>query len=296
MFIKRKINPNKIFEIINRRSFIKRYTTLIIALFIVALSYNLFFLPNNIVFGGVSGLAIIVAKNTTIEPSFFIMISSIVLLILSFILLGFEKTKGSIIGSIMFPIFVKITADFIKIIDLQPKFSHDDLLLVIIFGSVIYSFAYGIILREGFSTGGTDIINQITVKYFKVSLGTALIFNDGLIVLSGLIFFGPLSVMYALLVLYIISVLMDRVILGISEGKMFYIITDEDNKVRDYIIENLKTGLTIFDAEGGFLQNKKHVLMCVIPSKDYFRLKEGILEIDSNAFFIATDAYQVSNN
>ena len=149
------------------------------------------------------------------------------------------------------------------------------------------------IFKAGFSLGGTDIINQIISKYCKVSIGNAMYFSDGTIVLLSGLAFGINKIMYALLLLYIISYITDRVILGISDSKAFYIITKEDQKIKEYIIKNLKHSVTELSAKGGFAQKKETVLMCVLPTKEYYRFKEGINEIDPNAFFVVTDAYQV---
>ena len=99
--------------------------------------------------------------------------------------------------------------------------------------------------------------------------------------------------MYALVTLYIISILTDKVLLGISDSKAFYIIAEKDEEIKRYVLEQLGHGVTVFDAKGGFTKEKQKVLFCVIPTKDYFKLKEGIHEIDDGAFFVATDAYEV---
>lgn len=285
-------NTKEIIKLIFKKNRTKRYISLIIGIFLATFSYNLFLLPNNMVTGGVSGIAVILYKELNISPAMFILIANILLLVISFIFLGFKKTSGSIIGSLMFPFFLEITSKIIIEFDLLTKFYHQDKLLVIFIAAMITSFGYGTILKEGFSTGGTDIINQITEKYFHVTLGTALILNDGLIVLSGLFFFGPVSVMYAILYLYIVSIIIDRVILGVSESKMMYIITEKELEIKEYVIETLDGGITIFNAKSG-TETKKSVLMCVIPTKNYYKLKEGILKIDKTAFFTTTDAYQV---
>ena len=124
-------------------------------------------------------------------------------------------------------------------------------------------------------------------------MGTALILTDGLIVLGGAFVFGFTKLMYALIVLYVISLLTDKVILGISDSKAFYIITEKDDEVKKYVIEGLHHSVTVFDAKGGYTKEKQKVLMCVIPTKEYFKLKEGIHEIDKDAFFVVTDAYEV---
>lgn len=267
---------------------IMRYIYFIVGVFIVASSFNLFVLPTNIVYG-VSGFGVILKKISGIDPAITILIGSIILLILSFILLGFEKTKNSIIGSILYPVFVKLT-EGLTFIDI----SHIDLIVVVLFGAVLSGIGMGLIFKAGFTTGGTDILNQIVSKYFKMSLGNAMFFTDGLIVLIGAFVFGMEAIMYSVISLYILSILTDKVVLGTSQSKAFYIITDNETAVKKYLIYNLEHNVTILEAIGGFTGNRQKVLMCIIPTKEYFKLKEEIKKIDKNAFFVVTDAYEVS--
>ena len=167
------------------------------------------------------------------------------------------------------------------------------MLLSAIFGGVTTGLGAGLVYKAGFTTGGTDIIEQIISKYSKVSMGRAIIMCDGMILLFGTFMFGINNFMYALIVLYLISILADRVLLGISDSKAFYIVTEKDKEVKEFILNKLSHGVTIFEARGGYEQKKQKVLFCVIPTKEYFKLKEGIREIDMNAFFVVTDAYEV---
>ena len=86
---------------------------------------------------------------------------------------------------------------------------------------------------------------------------------------------------------------MDKVLLGISNNKAFYIITTKEKEIKEYIMNDLKHSITTFDVKGGFLDNKRRVLLTVIPSREYYKLTEGIKEIDEEAFFVVTDSYQV---
>ena len=124
-------------------------------------------------------------------------------------------------------------------------------------------------------------------------MGKSMILCDGTIVLLSGIIFGPTKLMYSIIILYLISYMSDRVILGISDSKAFYIITDEEKRIKEYITKYLKHGVTIFNAKGGFKKERENVLLCVLPTKDYYKLKEGIHEIDPDAFFVVTDAYEV---
>lgn len=279
----------KIFNEVNHKNIVKRASEFVIGCLIISISYNIFIVPNKLVPGGVGGLAIIINNLFGLDNSLVILCLDIFLLILSYILLGKDKTRASILGSVLFPIFVKLTEN----INVWLQIDTSQVLLSAIIGGVIYGFGAGLVFRAGFTTGGTDIVNQIISKYGKISLGNSMLYSDGLIVLMSGIFFGINSVMYSILILYIISLIADRVVLGISDSKVFYIVTDKEEEVKEYIMEALGHGVTIFSARGGNKREKENVLMTVLPTNDYFELKEGIKSIDQEAFFIITDTYEV---
>ena len=279
----------KLIEKINKKSYIQRLFEFIIGCLIISISYNIFIVSNSLVPGGVGGLAIIINNLFNIDNSTIIFILDISLLILSFFLLGRNKTRASILGSILFPIFVKLTEN----INVWLQVDTSQVLLSALIGGLIYGFGAGLVFKAGFTTGGTDIINQIISKYCKISLGRSMLYSDGLIVLSSGLFFGLNSMMYSILILYIISLISDRVVLGISDSKVFFIITDKEDEVKEFIINYLGHGVTIFKAHGGYKKETENVLMTVLPTKDYYKLKEGIKSIDENAFFIINDTYEV---
>ena len=284
-----KKNDLKILEKINSKSSVKRHLQLLIGCLLIATSYNLFLVPNNIVAGGVAGFAIIINHLFNIDNSLVILIGSIFLLILSYFLLGKEKTKATILGSLLFPVCVNLTQNIGNIIDIDTN----QLLLISVFGGVVYGFGAGLIYKAGFTTGGTDIINQILSKYLKISMGNSMLYCDGTIVLLTAFVFGPTQFMYSIIILYVISYMSDRVILGVSDSKAFYIVTEEEEKIKGYILKYLNHGVTVFNAKGGYAKENQKVLMCVLPTKDYYKLKEGIHEIDPHSFFVVTDAYEV---
>ena len=284
----RSKKDSKVLAMIEKANLFKRYVFLIIGTAIYAAAYNLFFFKNNIVFGGASGISIITQK--IIDPSVMILILNVFFLILSLLLLGKRKTLDSVVGSVLFPLFVKFTAnigDYIHI-------SNDNLLLISIVGGVYVGTASGIIFKSGFTTGGTDILNQIVARYFKVSIGTSMLMTDGLIVLAGGFFFGWTRVLYALIVLYLINIMVDKVVIGISSNKAVYITTDEDDLVCDYLLNELNLGITLIETRGGYTNKKDQIIMCVVPTGDYFELKSGVTQIDPKAVILVTDAYQTS--
>lgn len=274
---------------INNQDLIYRYILLFIGSTIVAFSYNLFFLRNNIVGFGLSGLSIVV-KEFGVDSNLFILISSIILLIISFIILGKEQTKSSVIGSLLYPLMIYLTKPLSLTIDLEDT----SLLLCAIFGAVISGIGYGIIYKTGFTTGGSDVVNQILTKYLKISTGSAMLFTDGLIVLSSKLVYTWQMVMYGIIVLYIVSTISDKVIIGVSQTKAFYIVTEKDKEVKEFLNSLGDTGVSVFDIRGGYTNEKKKMLFSAIPTREYYVLKEGLKEIDPDAFFLVTDGYEMS--
>lgn len=277
-----------VLKIVEKAHLLKRYIFLLLGCFIFASAYNLFLFKNKIVFGGASGISIITQKY--VEPSLMVLILNIFLLTLSYFMLGKKQTMNSIVGSLVFPLFIKLTQNISSII----KISNDDLLLISIIGGVVIGFSYGIVFKSGFTTGGTDILNQIFSKYFNISLGTSMLLTDGVIVILGGFFFGWTRVLYAMIVLYIINIMVDKVVLGISSSKAIYITTSEDDLVCDYILNELDLGVTLIETRGGYTNKKDQIIMCVVSTNDYFKVSQGLTQIDPNAVILVTDAYQTS--
>lgn len=278
-------NSNDILNIIENRNLLKRYSMLVIGLLIYATAYNVFFVPNNLVFGGSSGIAILLKH--LINPSITIAIISIVSILFTYLFLGKNETINCLVGALLFPLFVTLTSNVSLPV---PK---DDMMLVAICGATLIGLGNGIIGRTGLGTGGIDSLVKIIEKKFKISSGNAFMITNGIILLFGGYEFGYRILLYAIIILYIISIVQDKVVLSISMNKTFFIVTSEVPKVKEYIMNNLSRGVTVLDAKGGFTNMKEEVIMAVIPTMEYFKAKEGILEIDPNAFFTITDSYQV---
>lgn len=276
-------------EKIYKKDVLVRYALFFSGLLLTSLSYNIFILPNDIVYG-VGGLGVIFYRTIGLDPFVTIMIGSIILLILSYFMLGWDKTKNSIVGSLLYPIFVKITGPLACYMDLGAT----EVIVTVICGAVMSGFGLGLVFKSGYTTGGTDILNQIFSFYFKMSIGKAMIFTDGVIILSSFFVFGFQKFIYSIISMYIIGIITDKVILGISESKAFYIITDSECAVKKFLLNNLEHGVTVLDGRGGYTGNMLKVIMCIIPTKEYFIVKEGIKEIDPDAFLLVTDAYEVS--
>lgn len=291
MFFKKKkeVDLTNIIDNIYSKDRLIRSLKFLVGVFIVAFSYNVFMLPSNIVYG-VGGIGVILNKLYGITPAITIFIGSMLLLILSYFTLGKEKTAHTVAGSVLYPIFVQATSYYTNLIDL----GNLEPVVIVIVGAVMQGIGLGLIFKAGYTTGGTDILNQIASKFGKMSMGSAMILTDGLIILVGLFIFNFQIFIYSLVSLYIISVITDKVILGISRSKTFYIITENETTVKKFLMHNLSHGVTVLNGRGGYTGDNQKVIMCIIPTREYYVVKEGIKQIDPKAFFLVTDAYEVS--
>ena len=289
----RRRKANSIEQKVRSKNIGKRYLMLISGCLIVAFAFNLFFLKYDIVCFGVSGISIVL-NGFGVNPSIFILSANIFLMILAYFVLGFDNMKNQLVGALSYPIFVEITSFITERIDL----GGTELVVIAIMGGVFAGIGYGLIYKSDFSTGGTDVIIEIISKYGKISMGNAGLIVNGIIVIIGKIVFSWDIVLYAILVSYLISIFTDKVLLGISKSKVFYIVTNKKNDdiVRDFLISLPEVGATVIDAEGGYSSDDQTLLLAVVSTREYFIVKEGLKEIDKDIFFLVCDSYEVSNN
>ena len=186
MFIIDKILNKNIIKELDNKNKILRILIYIICCFCIALSYNMFFVPNSIVTGGMSGLAIVFKKAFGISTSTFLLISTIILLIFNWIFLGTEKAKKNIVCAIAFPILVNLTEPLTASINIE----FNSYMLTILVGALTYSIPLGMVYKIGYSTGGTDLIIQVICKFAKTSIGQAGNYINILIIFTSSFLFG----------------------------------------------------------------------------------------------------------
>ena len=264
----------------------------VFGVFLYALCFNTFLIPNDLVVSGFSGVAIVTQKLFGWNNQIFIYVTNFVLLGLSFIFLNWKTTKKNIVGSIMFPLMITITTPIANF--LNDKLIGDDFIIILLFSIILYGISSGLIYRSGFSTGGSDIIMQIINKYIKVGESKAMIVANSLIILLGMIVFGFDKGVYSFIILITSTYFIDKIMFGISDSKVFYIYTKKVRKIKKLILEDFKTGLTIIPSRGGYSKKRGHMIMCVVGNQDYYKFKERILEIDPNAFIIINKCYEVN--
>lgn len=271
---------------------IKEYTMdwkdvfyIIVGSFLLSLSFQVFFLPNNIISGGISSLSIIIHDMIGIEPAIIQYAFNVPLLLFSYIILGKDVAFKSILGSLLFPFFTSIMSN------LAPW--TNDQLLAAIFGGVITGIGVGLVYKARGSTGGTSIIAQIITHYTNMTLGNSTLIADGLIILIGFFVFDLEAIMYGIISLVVVSRVIDIVLVGSSTQKTVLIISDEQESIRKDILEKFDRGVTLIDVKGGYNKDSRVMLMVVIQEREITALQEMILSYDDDAFVIVMSASEV---
>ena len=268
----------------------KKYIKIIIGCLLISMGLNIFIVPNKLVASETIGFTSILAYNYGFNISALLLIINVWTLWLIYMLYDINKLKQYLLPTLLLPFLIYITS-FINI-DIA---NNIEKLLVSIAGAFIMGYGYSFMYKEGYKTGAIyileDIYNDFAGKNTRLISRTF----DVILILISIKLYGLEQSLYSSIVIVIIRYMTTKARIGISDSKAFYIITNKEKEIKKYLMEELHHDLTLFDAEGGFTKKKNSVIMTVIRTKDYFRVKEGIREIDPKAFISITDNYEVMN-
>ncbi|MCK9858064.1 YitT family protein [Paenibacillus sp. ATY16] len=261
------------------------FLQVIIGSFVVALSFNLFLAPNGIASGGVSGISILVHKTLGITPAYTQWALNIPLFLAGLLLLGKRFALKTLLGTIVLPLFVLLTADW------SPP--TDNMLLAAIYGGIGVGIGLGIVFRGRGSTGGLDLAAQILHRYTGIPLGLAVACFDGCVIAASGILISPEAALYALIGLFVTSKTIDIIQSGIPLSKVAFIISDQADLLVNAILHDLDRGVTRLDAHGGYTNEKRQVLMAVVGQMEVAKLKQLVRAVDPGAFVIISNTAEV---
>lgn len=269
-----------------------RYIKVMIGCYILASSLNVFLKPNNFVLGGVTGLGIILDSvfKETFNVSFPLWLSNILINLPLFLIglkcYGFKFIKNTIFGT-LFLSFALFSTQWL------PTFT-EDIFLAAVFGALLDGIGLGLIIKNRFSTGGTDLLAYIGHKFLKhLPIPKILFCIDGAIILIGILVFDIRVTLYAVISVFIVSKVISTVIDGFDFAKAVYIISDKSEEIGEKILNIIDKGATSIQAKGMYTKNRKDIVFCVIDQKKIPELKEMIYDIDENAFVVISNVSEV---
>ncbi|NLM67766.1 MAG: YitT family protein [Enterococcus sp.] len=264
---------------------IKQLLLMILAIFILAASVNMFLGPHHIAAGGVSGIGILLESLLGINRAWVVMVLNIAMLILAAIFLGKQVFLRTLLGSILFPIALRIVP--------QVMLTQDRLLSVIM-GSVIFAVGVAILYRIQASSGGTTIPPLIFEKYYKINTSIGLLFTDMVIVFMSLYVFGFEEFLFAILSIGITSLVMTYIETGLKRRKAVMILSlEHSEEIRSQLLEEVNRGLTLFDVRGGRDKKDRDMILTVVSNQEYPKVRDIIDEIDPKCFVITYEVSEV---
>ncbi len=264
----------------------------VFGVFLLSLCYNLFLVPNNFAFAGMSGVAILIHELTGFNPTIFIYITNLTLLIISFIFLGWNVTKKTIVGTILYPVMITFTLPIANV--LLEHFQFQEMLITAVITAIVYGTSNGLIYKSGYTTGGNDVIMQLLNKYLKIPESKGLMLVNTCVIIGCSAIFSVEKGIYSLCIMVISTMFVEKILYGISDSKLFYIFTRKPKQVKKVIFDEFETGFTILPTKGGYSHTKSSLIMVAASNRDYYKLKSRILEIDPEAFIVIDSCYEVN--
>ena len=267
------------------RFFIKKYLFLFLGSIITAIGLEIFLVPNNVIDGGIVGISIMASALTGQPLGLFL-----VLLNIPFLYLGYKQIGKTFAFATSFSIIsLSIWTSYFHPV---AEITHD-LFLAAIFGGIITGLGVGIIIRNGGSLDGPEIVAIIMDKRSGFSVGAIVMFMNLFILSSAGLIFGWDRAMYSLVAYFIIAKVIDIVIKGLDESNGVMIITSNPDEIAEALMARLGRGVTILHGEGGYTGDPKKVLYCVVTRLEVDKLKAIVTEKDESAFVTINQVHDI---
>lgn len=267
----------------------KRIFAIVFGSFLSSIAINQLIIPHFLLSGGVGGIAIVIQYITGVAAGALILIINIPIFIIGIRETDRDFIAHSLIGTVALSIFLIVLKD----IELLKYVRVDDTMLASIFGGVLNGIGAGIIFKNRGSMGGTDIIAVIVKKYKSMNIGSVLFLINIIIVCIASLLYGVKPGMFALISMYISSVVLDRVQEGFDRKKSVFIISEKVDEVSKAILSKLNRGVTLLYGEGAYTKNDRRVIYCIVTTKQLAELKHIIEAIDPKVFLTVSDTTEV---
>ena len=270
---------------IQKKPVVYDYILIIVGATLVGLAFNIFLLPSRIAAGGISGVSTILYELFGYNPAYVQWLINIPLILLGLLLAGKEFSAKTIVGTFFVPFVIYLTSGI--------QLSVDNPLLSSIYGGIMLGIGLGIVYRGNGSTGGTALIAQLLKKYTGISSGFSQLIVDGIVVVTSAFVFNFELALYALMSIYVTSKVIDFVQLQTSPTKLVLIITENEEKIQSVIQNEIDRGWTKVKSTGGYSNNEKTMILCVVEQSEAVYLKKLLQTAEPSSFVIFLNASEI---
>lgn len=267
----------------------KSFFLLTFSILIMAVGTYFFKFANNFTFGGITGLAVLVAKTGILSAADFTFVTNIILLLIGFIFFG----KGFGVKTAYCSILLSVTLSVLERVYPMSAPLTNQPMLELTFAIALPAFGSAILFNIGASSGGTDIIAMIVKKYSNINIGKALMLTDLIITITGCFMFDIQTGLYSFLGLAVRSLMVDNVIESINLCKYFNVVCDKPEPICDFIVNNLHRSATTCQAKGAFSGEDKFLIFTVLTRPQAIKLRNFIHETDPTAFMLISNTSEI---
>lgn len=271
------------------KSKLKNFSLLTISTLIMDVGIYFFKFANNFTFGGITGIAVLVAKFLPISASDFSFVVNILLLIIGWIVLGKSFAEKTAYSTILLSVSLSLLE---RIYHMSHPLTNEPL-LELIFAILLPALGSAILFNIGASSGGTDVIAMILKKYTSVDIGKGLMISDLIFTLAGFLVFNVKTGLYSLFGLIMRSALIDNFIESFNRSKYFHVVTSNATCICDFIQNDLQRGATIVNATGAFTGDDKYIILTVLSPSQAVKLRNFIKEHDPKAFLLVSNTSEI---
>lgn len=266
---------------------LKQYGIIILGICMISVAVSVFYVPNQIVTGGVSGISTILFYLFKIPPGLSIAGINLALLGIAYVKIG-KRFVLHTFGSAM------LMAVFVNLFSYLPPIMID-ITLAALFGAVLYGVGIGLTLSQGSSSGGTDILGRLLQGVFpQIGIGKLLMAVDATIILTSLLLFQNVNLaLWGVVTVFVSTGMVDWLIRKLNLAVLVFIVTKKGVELSKYLVETSPRGVTVIDAKGAYGMNSCSVLICALKEQEVLKLQTKIQEIDTGAFIIFSKAEQI---
>ncbi len=268
---------------------IKYFSTLTFSTLLIAVGTYFFKFTNNFTFGGITGLAVLIAKSGLVSAGDFNLIMSMILLAIGLVILGKKFAAKTAYCSILLSVALSLLE---RIFPMNGPFT-DQPMLELCFAIALPALGSAILFNIGASSGGTDIIAMILKKYSSFDIGRALMISDALITAAGFFVFDIETGLYSLLGLAIRSFMIDTFIESFNLSKYFNVVCDHPEPICDFIVHTLGRSASVCLAKGAYSGKDKYIIFTALNRVQAVRLRNYIRATDPKAFILISNTSEI---
>lgn len=273
----------------DKKKILKEYAIITVGVFVVALAVYFFLMPSNVVIGSLAGLIMVIAEFVPLKISVLTFIANAILLTMGFLLVGKEFGGKTVYCSLLMSVYLAV---FEVVFPNFTSFTNDQFLDALCY-LVVVSVGLALLFNANASSGGLDIVAKLMNKFLHIEMGKAMAISGMVTAATSVLVYDSKSVVLSILGTYANGIVIDSFIDGFNKRRHVCILSKEYEKIQAYIVNELKQGVTLYKAIGGFSNDEKIELVTILDRTSYAKLLQFVHSVDEHAFMTVSTTNEI---